>query len=197
MGITLPEDGDLTQFTTDLVTFFLQNESEDSMATAEPESYEYGETTLVDLTDELQGGYVTISSDKLEGAFVVFMPADGIVALAYAVAAPGEYDDTLDSTLLAVAASLQYTATADDLMNALMGTSTPEATEEASMNSGGLDGEALVSERCTVCHSRDRIDKADKDEAGWTATVDRMIGNGAQLNADERQAVIDYLTSTH
>ncbi len=60
-----------------------------------------------------------------------------------------------------------------------------------------LDGNALVDERCTVCHSRERIDAADKDEAGWTETVDRMIGNGAQLSAEERQAVIDYLVSTH
>jgi hypothetical protein len=58
-----------------------------------------------------------------------------------------------------------------------------------------LDGNALVSERCTVCHTRERIDTASKDQAGWEATVDRMIGYGAQLNADERQAVIDYLSS--
>lgn len=56
-------------------------------------------------------------------------------------------------------------------------------------------GAALVEERCTVCHSSDRIYSADKDEAGWTATVDRMIGNGAQLNDEERQLVIDYLSN--
>jgi mono/diheme cytochrome c family protein len=60
-----------------------------------------------------------------------------------------------------------------------------------------LDGDALVNERCTVCHTRERIDSQDKDEAGWTATVDRMIGNGAQLNAEERAAVIQYLVETH
>lgn len=61
----------------------------------------------------------------------------------------------------------------------------------------GLDGNALVSERCTVCHTRERIDAQDKDEAGWTATVNRMISYGARLNAEERQAVIDYLVATH
>ncbi len=58
-----------------------------------------------------------------------------------------------------------------------------------------LDGAALVAQRCTVCHSAGRIDNASKDRAGWEATVDRMIGYGAQLNAEERQAVIDYLSS--
>ena len=57
-----------------------------------------------------------------------------------------------------------------------------------------LDGNALVEVRCTVCHSRSRIDNAQKDQAGWTATVDRMIGHGAQLNPAERDAVIAYLS---
>ncbi|WP_119069471.1 DUF7282 domain-containing protein [Aggregatilinea lenta] len=73
------------------------------------------------------------------------------------------------------------------------------ATEDAaSMDSGAtsaLDGDALVSERCTVCHSRERIDNAVKDQAGWESTVDRMIGYGAQLTPEERQAVIDYLSN--
>jgi predicted ester cyclase len=75
----------------------------------------------------------------------------------------------------------------------------PAATEEAGGDgdTGALDGDALVSERCTVCHTRERIDNADKDEAGWTETVDRMIGYGAQLNEEERAAVIQYLVETH
>ncbi|MCZ7542190.1 MAG: hypothetical protein M5R40_01010 [Anaerolineae bacterium] len=58
-----------------------------------------------------------------------------------------------------------------------------------------LGGEALVAERCTVCHNADRINAAEKDHAGWEATVDRMISNGAQLTDEERAAVIDYLAS--
>jgi mono/diheme cytochrome c family protein len=60
-----------------------------------------------------------------------------------------------------------------------------------------LDGESLVAERCTGCHTAERIDAADKDEAGWTKTVDQMIGYGTQLDQAERQAVIDYLVATH
>lgn len=74
----------------------------------------------------------------------------------------------------------------------------PFAVLEGEAPTGGetgatLDGKALVDERCTVCHTCERIDAQDKDEAGWTATVDQMIANGAQLNVEERQAVIDYL----
>ncbi len=53
----------------------------------------------------------------------------------------------------------------------------------------------LLDKRCTVCHSRERIDQAQKTPEEWAATVDRMIGNGAQLSPEERQAVIDYLAS--
>ncbi len=55
--------------------------------------------------------------------------------------------------------------------------------------------EALIKERCTVCHNTDRIYAAQKDEAGWTATVDKMIGKGAKLNIAERQAVITTLVT--
>jgi thiosulfate/3-mercaptopyruvate sulfurtransferase len=58
-----------------------------------------------------------------------------------------------------------------------------------------LDGEKLLKERCTVCHSLDRVYKAKKDKAGWEKTVNQMIGKGAELNDAERQAVIDYLSS--
>ncbi|NLF79279.1 MAG: hypothetical protein GX573_26595 [Chloroflexi bacterium] len=59
-----------------------------------------------------------------------------------------------------------------------------------------LSGEELVQTRCTVCHTRERIDNAEKTEAEWAATVDRMIGHGAVLNEAERAAVIAYLAGT-
>jgi hypothetical protein len=55
--------------------------------------------------------------------------------------------------------------------------------------------ETLIKERCTVCHNTDRIYAAKHDEAGWTATVDKMIGKGAKLNVAERQAVIATLVA--
>jgi len=61
----------------------------------------------------------------------------------------------------------------------------------------GLDGSALVQERCTVCHSIERIQQAHKTADEWKTTVERMIGHGATLNADEKAAVIDYLAATY
>lgn len=63
--------------------------------------------------------------------------------------------------------------------------------------STSLDGKTLVQDRCTVCHSLDRIQNAHKSADEWKTTVERMVGKGAGLNSDEQQVVIDYLAKTY
>ena len=75
-------------------------------------------------------------------------------------------------------------------------TATPEPAT-ATPETAQLDGATLVQQRCTTCHSITRIQRAHKDEAGWTSTVDRMIGYGAQLNDQEKAAVIAYLVANY
>ncbi|MBN2405062.1 MAG: hypothetical protein JXE06_05725 [Coriobacteriia bacterium] len=58
-----------------------------------------------------------------------------------------------------------------------------------------LDGEMLVAERCTGCHSLDPVDDASLDAVGWEAEVERMIEKGARLDDDEKAAVIEYLST--
>lgn len=65
----------------------------------------------------------------------------------------------------------------------------------AGSGSGASDGAALVTERCTRCHTRDRIDAATHDRAAWEATVARMRGKGARLTDAEAASVVDYLTT--
>jgi mono/diheme cytochrome c family protein len=60
-------------------------------------------------------------------------------------------------------------------------------------SSGSSDGQSLMQERCSVCHSTARITSAHKTTAEWTTTVERMISHGAQLNSQEQQILIDYL----
>ncbi len=59
----------------------------------------------------------------------------------------------------------------------------------------GSKGELLVKERCTRCHNLGLIQSATFDRAGWERTVDHMIKLGAKLNEEEREVVIDYLSS--
>jgi cytochrome c5 len=67
----------------------------------------------------------------------------------------------------------------------------------ASSASTDLNGAALVQERCTVCHSTERIQNSSKTRDEWENTVKRMIGKGAVLNSDEKDAVINYLAETY
>jgi len=83
-------------------------------------------------------------------------------------------------------------------------TPTKEMAPTATLDSGGtketpaaLDGKALVQERCTKCHDMTRIQQAKKTPDVWKATVQRMIGHGAQLTQAEQDAVIAYLAKTY
>jgi hypothetical protein len=165
------------------------------------------------LSDEINAGYIKIKDSTIEGAMIVFELKPGVLAVVFGGAYPGEFTDEFNNTLTAVAQSIGYTGTSDDLMTILMGegssstgdegsageaTATPGDTGMSSDNtSSTLDGQALVAERCTTCHSAARIDNTNLDEAGWTQIVNQMIAFGAQLNDQEKAAVIAYLTATH
>ena len=60
-----------------------------------------------------------------------------------------------------------------------------------------LDGKSLLEERCTRCHDLGRVERARKTEEEWKATVERMVGKGAQLNEAEQELVIRYLAETY
>ena len=71
------------------------------------------------------------------------------------------------------------------------------ANQPAAGAASGPDAVALLNDRCTKCHSLDRIQKAHKDEATWKTTTDRMISHGAKINADEQAALVKYLAATY
>jgi cytochrome c-type biogenesis protein CcmH/NrfF len=54
-----------------------------------------------------------------------------------------------------------------------------------------------MQQRCTVCHSANRVTSAHHTAADWKNTVDRMINKGAQLSSTEEQTLIDYLAQNY
>jgi competence protein ComEA len=66
----------------------------------------------------------------------------------------------------------------------------PQATPPASN-----PGAALVQRRCSICHTVDRINAAQKDEAGWNSTIDRMRSKGAVVSEQEQKDLVAYLVS--
>lgn len=71
---------------------------------------------------------------------------------------------------------------------------TPEQEKSAPVT---LDRKSLVAERCTKCHDLARVERAEKREQDWKATVERMVEKGASLNQEEQELVIKYLTETY
>jgi cytochrome c-type biogenesis protein CcmH/NrfF len=60
-----------------------------------------------------------------------------------------------------------------------------------------LDAATLVEERCTVCHSINRIQTARYSASDWKGVVDAMIARGAQLNPAEESLVVDWLAANY
>ncbi|NLX11213.1 MAG: hypothetical protein GXY36_16315 [Chloroflexi bacterium] len=199
-----------------------EDDTEAEMSATE-EAMDDGELTIgepeeFEIEEDVTGAYVPVTEGNTEGAFIVTVVGEGLMAVTFIAAPPGEFTEEQAELGRQIAGSIAFAGTAEDIMNALMGGmgeieggmgegEMGEAPAEGGMGEEGtgedgatgatLDGDQLVNERCTVCHTRERIDAQDKDEAGWTETVDRMISYGAQLDDEERQTVIDYLVATH
>ena len=60
-----------------------------------------------------------------------------------------------------------------------------------------LDGKALTEERCTKCHTLERVEAANKTPEEWKTNVERMVGKGAELDEAEQKAVIEYLSEAY
>lgn len=89
------------------------------------------------------------------------------------------------------------------LVTLVAGCSTPAATPTSpppteppttAATSTVHQGQALVAERCSVCHTLDRVTSSRKTQAEWDLTVQRMIASGARVSAAERPIVVDYLS---
>ena len=74
---------------------------------------------------------------------------------------------------------------------------TDTTVSPTSGSASATDGQAVLESACTACHSLDRVvnKKASADE--WTATVNRMVGKGASLTADEQAILIQYLAEKY
>lgn len=192
-GVTLAEDATPAEVAEAVAIAMFGPEPAADGSVDESEQVTFSEFEEVELSEDRLGGYATATASEQEASIVIFSPGERLMAIVYSATAAGELSDEYIELSKVAAASLTYDGTAEDLMLAIMGGAVGQAPEETTADE--YDGEALVAERCTVCHAADRINAASKDEAGWAATVDRMIGYGAQLNSAEREAVIAYLIS--
>lgn len=58
-----------------------------------------------------------------------------------------------------------------------------------------IDIENLIIEKIGNNHTLDFILRQNKTAEEWSTTIDRMIGYGAKISPEEKQIIIDWLTS--
>jgi cytochrome c5 len=56
-------------------------------------------------------------------------------------------------------------------------------------------GRDVVTKRCLSCHEADLIVQQRLSRAGWSRSIDKMVRWGAVVEADERERMLDYLSS--
>jgi cytochrome c5 len=56
-------------------------------------------------------------------------------------------------------------------------------------------GRDVVTARCTACHQPDVIIQQRLSRAGWGRELDKMVRWGAQVDAGEREPLLDYLAA--
>ena len=78
---------------------------------------------------------------------------------------------------------------------AVVGCSSGPSSESAAPAGGdsAAGGQALVEQKCTMCHPINQVNEAKYDQAGWEALITRMEQNGLVVTPEERQAILDYL----
>lgn len=54
---------------------------------------------------------------------------------------------------------------------------------------------ALVEQKCSLCHTTQRVFDEDGDANEWGVIIDRMEKNGLVISGDERTRIIEYLSN--
>jgi cytochrome c5 len=56
-------------------------------------------------------------------------------------------------------------------------------------------GRDVITARCVACHQTDLLTQQRLSRAGWGRELDKMVRWGAQLDAPEREPLLDYLAA--
>jgi len=57
------------------------------------------------------------------------------------------------------------------------------------------DTRALIVEKCSECHSTDRVFSGDYTQEEWLEVFDEMIEKGAEVSPEEKTIMIEWLVS--
>jgi cytochrome c5 len=67
------------------------------------------------------------------------------------------------------------------------------STNTPAQAANNMDGQALLQQRCSVCHAVSPITRLQGTASQWKMVVDVMVSYGARLTPDEEQTLVNYL----
>ncbi|MDY6874177.1 MAG: cytochrome c [Chloroflexota bacterium] len=79
------------------------------------------------------------------------------------------------------------------LISACSSSSPTDATTTVTLSDAEM--QALVEEKCSQCHSVDRVWDNSYSESRWSTVFDSMIAKGAQVSEEEKAQMIDWLVA--
>jgi cytochrome c5 len=99
--------------------------------------------------------------------------------------------------LILVVMSLGLAGCADDSSSSEPAADTEESAPAPADTEAGTDTDpdrALVENKCSLCHTTDRVWAADYDRPTWETTIDRMKTNGLVITDEEYEQIVTYLS---
>jgi hypothetical protein len=67
----------------------------------------------------------------------------------------------------------------------------------AACGNGQPSGQELLTDRCTGCHSLDRVRNSERSRGEWEDVVEWMETYGVELTDEEQEILVDYLAETY
>ncbi len=125
-----------------------------------------------------------------------------LVMVLSACARPAEVEETVEPTVVEQPATEIPTATEAPTATEVP-TVEPTEVEEPEPPVAEEEGDddedermiALITEKVGNCHAVNRVLNSTKTREGWSTTIDRMIGYGADINPEEKEEIINWLVS--
>ncbi len=72
-----------------------------------------------------------------------------------------------------------------------------QATPAGGSSAPTVEGETLTVEKCSECHSFDRVSAEKENLAGWKEIVHSMENRGLKITEEEFKLITEYLAKTY
>jgi glucose dehydrogenase len=125
------------------------------------------------------------------GSFFDTTAGDAVFAYALPGGLPAPHA-TAQSNTQSAAAPAQASATEAAPAAAAVAATDPAA---AAMPAGA--GKPLVQQKCVMCHTLSVVTSKHASREEWNQVVEQMVSRGADLDDDEVETVVDYLTKNY